>query len=228
MSYSLFLFDADDTLFDFQVSERSSFAATLDRLRIDLPWKDVYASYKTHGLKLWRQLECGEITKDFLKTERFKLTFGDHKIEASEQEASDVYLNLLAENVHLIDGAREICEFLARKGELAIITNGMDTVQRRRLENSGLAPHISFMAVSEECGFAKPDRRFFEYTCQRAKNFSPSATLMIGDRVEADIDGAHDFGLDACWFNPGALKSTAKRAPKFEIRDLSELRKLVR
>ena len=58
------------------------------------------------------------------------------------------------------------------------------------------------MVVSEECGYAKPHRRFFEYTMGKIKSNKPIKPLVIGDRLETDIKGANDFGLDSCWYNP--------------------------
>jgi YjjG family noncanonical pyrimidine nucleotidase len=187
---------------------------------------ELYRTYRAHGADLWGQLERGLVTKDFLKVERFQRTFLHHGIEFDPARASHEYLEILSETVVMIEEAAEVCEFLAARGEVGIITNGIDSVQRRRLKNSPLFAHISFMAVSEECGFAKPDGRFFEYTSRLAKTFSKPHTLVIGDRLEADIDGAHAFGLDACWFNPRQLAAPAK-APKYTIRRLSELKQIV-
>lgn len=229
MAYKLFLFDADDTLFDFKATELSSFNATMSSFGIhrqsDLTLETLFRTYKSHVSKLWRQVEQGTVTLEFLKAERFKLTFENHRIDVCPVKASKVYMDHLTETVHLVDFAKEICSSLATRGELGIITNGIESIQKSRLEKSGLAPYFSFMATSEGCGFAKPDTRIFEYAISHAKYFSKPTTLMIGDRLEADIDGAHAFGVDACWFNP-TQQQAGEIPPKFNIQHLSELEKI--
>ena len=97
----------------------------------------------------------------------------------------------------------------------------------QRIKNSKLDSYISFVSVSEECGYAKPDVRFFEYSAKLAKKFLKSSALVIGDRLETDVLGAHNFGLDACWFNPQLQTRSQEIAPKFEIKHLSEIRHIL-
>lgn len=227
MSYDLFLFDADETLFDFRASEKISLARAFAELGVTENHDRIFATYRKESERLWQLLEQGKTTKDFLKTERFRLTCAAHGLELDAVRLGDLYLDLLPDNVVLIDHAAEILEYLAPKGEIGILTNGIERVQTRRLETSGLGKYVSFMAVSEACGFAKPDRRFFEYGVGLAKSFSPARSIMIGDRLEADIVGGHRFGLDTVWFNPLASAHSGDVRPTHEIRHLSELRKIL-
>ena len=226
MAYKLFLFDVDDTLLDFRASERRSLTHVFAELGIADPKHEIFATYRTESDRLWIQLEHGKISKDFLKGERFKQTFAKHKIDADPHRASELYLHALQETVVLIDHAQEILQDLSKIGEIGIVTNGIDTVQHHRLKKSKLDQYISFVAVSESAGFAKPDVRFFEHTAKLAKNFSKDSVLVIGDRLETDILGAHNFGVDACWYNPQKSKVVGEVIPKHEISHLSEIRAL--
>lgn len=224
MSYGLFLFDADDTLFDFTSAEKVAFTETLNQLGIVQNIDALYASYRIESEKQWRLVEEGKITKEMLRTERFRQTFLKHALEVSGERAGSLYLEILPETSIMIDHAEEICRDLASIGEVGIVTNGFETVQKRRLAKSGLDKYISFMVVSEQCGFAKPDVRFFEHTAKVAKKLTKESTLVIGDRIETDVIGAHNFGVDACWFNPRKLPGHETIKPKYEIAHLSELR----
>lgn len=221
MKYDLFLFDADDTLFDFGASERMSFEQTLNKYDIAFS-AEIYSTYKTESKKLWRKLELGQTTKDFLKVERFRTTFKEFGIDANPEKISESYLEILPENVCLNPYAIEICNSLSKKAQIGIVTNGIESVQKRRLEISGLKETISFMVVSEECGYAKPDKRFFEHTMIKAQRSSKDGILVIGDRIETDITGAHEFGLDSCWYNPNHL-DPGNQQMTFQISCLSEL-----
>ena len=123
----------------------------------------------------------------------------------------------------LIDGARQVCAALSAIGEVGIITNGVEHIQTRRIASSGLQDHISFVSTSEACGHAKPDSRFFDYATRMARAFAHVDTVIVGDRLDADILGANRFGIDSCWFNPGKLENGSEAMPTCEVGSLHEI-----
>lgn len=223
MKHTLFLFDLDDTLLDFKASEQLSFVRTLQQLGHDGDLAEVFQQYQRINLALWRAFELGEVSKDFLKVERFRRTFAEHGLALDPQAASGLYLESLSDTVVLIDGAQELIAQLAEVGEVGIITNGVEAIQNRRIASSGLGAHISFVSTSEACGHAKPDSRFFEYAAGMARAFNKPQTIIIGDRLDADILGANRFGIDSCWFNPDRLPNQSEARPTFEVATLSAI-----
>jgi 2-haloacid dehalogenase len=217
MKHRLFLFDLDDTLLDFRASERLSFARTLQALGTTDGLDALFAHYQAINTALWRSFEQGTVSKEFLKVERFRKIFAAHGLDLDPQAASSLYLDALADTVVLVDGAVQLCETLCAIGEVGIITNGVDTIQNRRIAASGLHEHISFVATSEACGFAKPDSRFFDYTVKLARAFRRHETIIVGDRLDADILGANRFGIDSCWFNPVGLANASQAVPTVEV-----------
>ncbi|MES2856692.1 MAG: YjjG family noncanonical pyrimidine nucleotidase [Bdellovibrionota bacterium] len=227
MAYDLFLFDFDDTLMDFAASERHAFTNALKAFDIHDGHTELLESYKTFSLALWARLERGEITRDVLRSERFRQTFEKHALSAPADEVGHKYLELLPEICEMIEGSEEICEYLSRRGKIGIITNGFLTVQKRRLAISPISRYVDFVLVSEECGFTKPDVRFFEHAAQMVPGFSKSKTLVVGDRLEADILGANGFGVASCWFNPKGAPLTGTAKPTYQIRKLEELKAII-
>jgi 2-haloacid dehalogenase len=112
---------------------------------------------------------------------------------------------------------------LSEIGEVGIITNGVEHIQTRRIASSGLRDHISFVSTSEACGFAKPDSRFFEYAARMARSFARHETIIVGDRLDADILGANRFGIESCWFNPGRLANETEALPTCEVESLHDI-----
>lgn len=223
MKYTLFLFDLDDTLLDFRASEQLSFERTMQALGLDTVPAGLFARYQAFNVGLWRAFEQGAVSKDFLKVERFRLAFADARLDLDPQAASRLYLESLADTVVLVEGARQLCATLAGIGEVGIITNGVEQIQHRRIAASGLQPYISFVATSEACGHAKPDSRFFEYAARMARRFAHAQTVIVGDRLDADILGANRFGIDSCWFNPGGLVNDTAALPTVEVARLDEV-----
>ena len=82
---------------------------------------------------------------------------------------------------------------------------------------------MSFVATSEACGHAKPDTRFFDYTVRMARAFTHAETIIVGDRLDADILGANRFGIESCWFNPGGLANDTHALPTFEVARLHDV-----
>lgn len=223
MKHRLFLFDLDDTLLDFKASEKLSFVRTMQALGLEGDTDALFLQYQAINVELWRRFEAGAVSKDFLKVERFRKTFLTNGLELDPEAASSFYLESLSETVVLIDGATQLCETLATIGEVGIITNGVEHIQTRRIASSGLGDHISFVSTSEACGFAKPDSRFFEYTTKMARAFSKAETVIVGDRLDADVLGANRFGIESCWFNPGRLANESQAVPDYEVASLHEI-----
>ncbi|AXA90729.1 YjjG family noncanonical pyrimidine nucleotidase [Massilia sp. YMA4] len=217
MKHRLFLFDLDDTLLDFKASERLSFQHALAALGVAALPAGLFERYQAINLALWGDFEAGTVGKDVLKVERFRRTFHGAGLDLDAHAASGLYLEALADSVVLVDGARELCAALAAIGEVGIITNGVAQIQQRRIASAGLREHLSFVATSEGCGHAKPDVRFFQHTVGMARAFRHAETVIVGDRLDADILGANRFGIDSVWFNPdGAVNGGAAR-PTWEV-----------
>ena len=103
------------------------------------------------------------------------------------------------------------------------MTNGLTVVQRGRLARSVIRHHVSDIIISEEIGAAKPAKEFFDTAFARLGQPSKREVLMIGDGWASDIQGAIQYGIDACWFNPGRKP----RPTSYEItREITSLREL--
>ncbi len=223
MKHSLYLFDLDDTLLDFRASEQLSFERVLRDLGFRGSVQALFQQYQAVNIALWRAFEAGTVSKEFLKVERFRKTFAAGGLAIDPHQASLRYLESLSETVVLVDGAHRLLEKLAAAGEVGIITNGVAHIQERRIASSGLGGYISFTATSEACGFAKPDSRFFDYATKMARSFCKERTIIVGDRLDADILGANRFGIESCWYNPGRLSNGTAAQPTFDVAHLDEI-----
>ena len=75
--------------------------------------------------------------------------------------------------------------------------------------------------VSEECEGPKPHPSMFQKAFDHCGANDKSEIIMLGDSLSSDIQGAHNFGIDSCWYNP-ENKSSEKLNPKYTIQSLKE------
>ncbi|HUP58177.1 MAG TPA: YjjG family noncanonical pyrimidine nucleotidase [Bdellovibrionota bacterium] len=223
--YRLFLFDADDTLFDFSASETQAFSRTLGGLGVTAARAmELLPSYRRISRELWGFLEQKKITQAELRTERFRRLFALAGIEGEAEPAGVQYLDHLSQGAHLMPGALEVCRELKSRGlPIGIVTNGFRRVQEPRFKASPLSGLIDWLVISEDCGVAKPDPRIFREALRQASHAEPGTALFVGDRLESDIHGAEGAGLASCWFNPRRETNGSGIRPRYEIAALPEL-----
>ena len=77
--------------------------------------------------------------------------------------------------------ALEVCRNLSRCHELYIVSNGVSSTQFKRLEESGLRPFMKQVFVSEDVGYQKPMKEYFDYVERHISGFDRKNALMIGD-----------------------------------------------
>ncbi len=225
--YELVLIDADDTLFDYKRAELNALSESLKFFGYIGEYEIPAERYHEINTGLWKQLEKGEVTKEFLKVERFKKLFIELNFNYSPAEFSNLYLENLASGGFLLDGAEEICSYLSGKYKIILVTNGIEYVQKSRLAHSAIKKYISGLVTSEIVGVNKPDARMFDFAIKTGKCTDKSKVIMIGDMLSSDILGGNNFGIDTCWYNPSGAVNTLNILPKYEVNDLLKIKQIL-
>lgn len=227
MPYTWLLFDADGTLFDYDSAEEKALLATFRQMNI--PYQPAYGPlYRRFNAEVWEAFEAGKISAERLRVERFSRLLDATEIHADAQEFSARYLHNLSLGTDLMPGAMEALQALRPAHRLALITNGLKDVQRPRLERAGIAHFFEVIAISEEIGAAKPAPAFFDALFAQLGNLPLEQALVIGDGLTSDIQGALQYGLDACWYNPRRHPPQPQYPARFEIHHLEELPALLK
>ncbi|WIL36888.1 YjjG family noncanonical pyrimidine nucleotidase [Bacillus stercoris] len=220
--YRTLLFDVDDTILDFKAAEALALRLLFEDQNIPLT-SDMKTQYKAINQGLWRAFEEGKITRDEVVNTRFSTLLEEYGYEADGALLEQKYRSFLEEGHQLIDGAFALISNLQHQFDLYIVTNGVSNTQYKRLRDSGLFPFFKDTFVSEDTGFQKPMKEYFDYVFERIPQFSAEHTLIIGDSLTADIKGAQLAGLDTCWMNPEMKPNVPEIIPTYEIRKLEEL-----
>jgi YjjG family noncanonical pyrimidine nucleotidase len=225
--YKSIFFDADDTLFDYPLAERTALLACLNEFGITAEPEAVIAAYKRHNRDVWQAFERGETDQATLRVERFRrlaaeLGFADLPLA----RIGSFYLEALSRQSQLLPGALATVQALAEKFPLALVTNGIAFVQNRRFAASPVTPYFKSIVISEEVGMAKPDPRIFEPALQKI-GVAAADVLFVGDSVTSDMAAARNAGMDFCWVNPNRAPVPAGHAPAFLIGSINELSRIL-
>lgn len=213
-------FDADNTLLDFDSAEQAGLQAVFSEYGIPYN-EEVFARYHCINQQYWRALEQGELSKEDLMERRFADLFREEYPALDGLQFNSDYFKHLSTQGQCVPGARELLERLHEQYTIVIATNGISQAQRGRLQRSGLFPYIDAMAISEEAGFAKPARGFFDYAFAMVGSPDPEETIMIGDSLISDIEGAKAYGMHTVLYDPH--KRHAADSADFVITHLNEL-----
>lgn len=227
MKYDVILFDADQTLFDFEKSERFALEKTIEKLGFIYKQEDHLPVYHLVNKKIWKEFEVGEITQEKLKVERFNRFRDTMSWDFNPEIFADYYMEFLSNASFLYEDALELITKLKSHHRLAIITNGLTKVQSKRIKGSILAEFFEEIVISEEIKISKPNPEIFAYTLERMGQKDKSSVLMVGDSLTSDIRGGNLFGIDTCWYNPKEKENDLEIIPTHEIKALKELHGLV-
>ena len=228
--YKHIFFDLDRTLWDFDAAAEVAFERIYERYNLkDLgipsahEFREVY-----HPLneRLWELYRADKITKNELNRTRFLKPlehYGIHDVNLADHLSED-YVYWSPRIVRLVSGTMELLEYLKPKYHLHLITNGFQEVQHTKLGGSGLEPFFETLTVSEEVGVKKPNPEIFRYALRKA-NALAEESLMIGDEMAVDIDGARAAGMDTILFNPKGERIEGECT--FEVHTLLEIKEIV-
>ena len=221
----LFL-DLDDTILDFHKAERLAIAKTLTAFDLE-PTEDILTRYHDINLMHWQMLERGELTRPQVLTGRFRMLFEELGRQVDAQAVARVYEKNLGIGHYFLPGALEAVQTLQKGYRLFLASNGTATVQHSRLTSAGLYPYFEKVFVSQELGYNKPAKEFFDACAAQIPGYAPEKALMVGDSLSSDILGGINAGLPTCWVNPHHKSHPENITPDYQIETLSQLPELL-
>ena len=231
MPYSHIFFDLDHTLWDFDANAREALTDIYVSLNltdaINVPFEDFYKNYLVHNKILWERYHKGFITSEDLKWKRMWRTLLDFKIadENLSKNMSAAFLEVLPKKKLVFDYTFEILEYLINKNyTLHLITNGFEKTQWSKITNSGLNRFFTHVITSEASNAVKPDKEIFEFAVKKT-GATIAQSIMIGDNLEADIQGAINAGMDNIFVNH--INAEPHIKPTYMITHLKQLENIL-
>lgn len=202
--------DVDDTLLDFDKCAKASMFSAADEMGLTLPDNIVETFHRIND-ELWLDIQAGKLTTNGLYQIRWNKIFGALRYSADGIQFEKCFLKYLADSAEYVDGAIELLKYLrCGKYTICIASNAPYQQQLNRLQKAKIFPYVDKIFVSEQVGYAKPMKEFFDACFAELTGILSEETLMIGDSLSADINGAHNYGMKTCWFNKKhSLETTA-------------------
>ena len=226
-AYKHLFFDLDHTLWDFDTNAKYSLSEIYVEFDLDKNvtpvFDDFYQKYIYHNEILWDRYQKGFIKADELKWRRMWRTLLDFKIGDEElaKKLSSRFLEILPVQKAVFPHTIEILEYLTeKKYQVHLITNGFEKTQWSKIRNSGLDRFITHMITSEASNSLKPKKEIFDYALNKA-GASLKESIMIGDNLEADIQGAMNAGMDTVFVNH--INAVTDIKPTYTVTHLQQL-----
>ena len=222
--------DFDDTIIDTRLNAHTALAELYEHFDLGSRFSsfDAFAEpYWRRNHEVWAAYSRGEMTKEELIIERFRYPLSLVGLGTPEFafELSDYFLDACARKGELVEGARELLDYLRRRGyRLHMISNGFSEVQHRKMQSAGVEDYFDCVILSEAVGVNKPDPAIFAYALREAGCAAADA-VMIGDNFDTDIRGAMAAGIPQIYFNPEGKPVPQK--PTWEVRSLAEIEQIL-
>ena len=138
--------------------------------------------------------------KEKLENERFHIFLKAIGSNEDPDLVGSAYSRYLGEAGIMIDGAIDLLERLEKEYFLCLITNGIANIQRERIRRTDTARFFRKIFISQEIGYAKPDKRFFDYVLTSLGTDKESC-IVIGDSLTSDIQGALNAGIESVYIS---------------------------
>ncbi len=231
------IIDADHTLINYTLDERSAFARLFARFSL-FPTEDELAVFNKLSEESWTEAGLYKVGEKDIQA-RFHELYRYHVFHIFEKiyrdfpkytalapkEMSTLFLaELENEDSHEMPNALGICKYLHEKGyKIYVATNGLIGMQRGRLKK--FMPYITGLFVSEELNAIKPTEEFFRKMLEKIGD-SPENCLMIGDSYNSDVVGSRNVGIDSILYN-SRKETNFPIPPNKIISSLTELKEIL-
>jgi putative hydrolase of the HAD superfamily len=190
------IFDLDDTLYrerDFVASGYGAVSRHVAKAA-GLPARNIFRAMMRTLSIAGRRAVFPMVIADFLKD---PIPVG---------ELVEIYRNHIPQ-IRLFPGYDRLLKQLRQQLKLGIITDGLPSVQRRKVEALGLLQAVDHIIYTGDFGpqKEKPDPLAFSLMMQRLKA-DPSRTIYVGDNPSKDRIGAHRAGMRFAMVRPRGLR----------------------
>lgn len=226
--------DFDDTLYDTRGNAIIALTEIFDEFGLSRYFDNPNIFYDTYwdaNVRLWTQYAKGEIERQHLIIERFRIPLSAGKgLEPTVDyclKVSDRFLQLCSHKPGTVDGAHDLLRYLKAKGyRLHMASNGFHEVQYKKLHAAGMDGMFDTIILSEDAGQNKPSKAFFDYALIQT-GACVETSIMIGDNFNTDILGAMSVSMDTILFKRWDKDYVPPQQPTHSVNNLADIKNIL-
>ena len=220
------LYDVDGTLLDFETQEEVALSYCFKKYNLGELSEEKLELYKRINLGYWEMFEKNLITKEKLVVKRFEDYLEALGVKLNAEEVNDTYFSKLGDTIVFKDNSYELVKSLKGKIKQYVVTNGAIRVQKTKLAKSGFDKLMDDVFISDEVGYQKPRKEFFDAIKNRLGDIANDEILIVGDSLTSDMKLADNCNLISCFYNPKKKDYRVDFKIDYEISDLNEVKKI--
>ncbi len=218
--------DIDNTLLDFDKCAELSIKKAFENFSLSYN-SGVVDTFHQINEGLWKEIEKGTLSRAELFDVRWNKILARLGIDFDGHVLEKSFFSYLTRAAVPVDGAREVVEYLSGKYIVCVTSNAGHNQQITRLESAGMLKYIKYVFVSENIGFAKPDKCFFDACFAELDGVAPEETIIIGDSMTADVEGGKKYGLKTCWYNHKKIDTPECLSADYIINFLGDIKNIL-
>ena len=220
------LYDVDGTLLDFEIQEEVALSYCFKKYNLGELSEEKLELYKRINLSYWEMFEKNLITKEKLVVKRFEDYLEALGVKLDAEEVNDTYFSKLGDTIVFKDNSYELVKSLKGKIKQYVVTNGAIRVQKTKLAKSGFDKLMDDVFISDEVGYQKPRKEFFDAIKNRLGDVANDEILIVGDSLTSDMKLADNCNLISCFYNPKKKDYKVDFKIDYEISDLNEVKNI--
>jgi putative hydrolase of the HAD superfamily len=231
MTFDAVFFDLDDTLYSYPPCNAAGKEGAWREARnrgYDLDREAFEELYQEGRREVKRELAgTASAHERFLYFKRaLWLHTGTHQ-SRDALALGERYWSTYIDEMQLFEGVEATLSSLNQSDvDVAVVSNLTTRIQLKKIDQLGLEPNIDLLVTSEETGREKPSSVMFTLPLAQLDR-RPSETLMVGDSVVSDVEGANAVGLTTALFNGDEAAVENQQQPDHRIDDFDAIQELV-
>ena len=212
-SINTLIFDLDNTLIDRNAALRLGLQGLLKRVYAEPVRQTVLDDIMQYDN--WGYTNRDEFCSWFLHTYGREVLGKEEFRYFTRERLLKIFQLMILQNMEPAPAVQAALHSLATQFQFVLATNGSSNIQRQKLRQAELETFFQPEAIfiSGEMGCEKPDSLFFQKIMQKLQ-LDPGNTMVIGDSLYHDIQGAAACGLFTCWVSHGREGSASIQANK--------------
>lgn len=223
-NYTVFIFDIDNTIINYQRTESEALINTYTRyFKEHTSMEEMIDEFKRINRNLWISYRDYTIPLRYLRINRFQQLIDIYHLKVSPNSIAAYYESLLKISVYPYNDAIQFIKTAYKNYELCIISNGISEIQYQKLHTSKIKSYFTKIIISEDVGFQKPSPEIFKLALD-FYSIPPEDALVFGDSLNSDLLGAKNSRIDFCWVNRNNIPlNNDYPNPTFTISNFSEI-----